>query len=444
MAINYSNGESRARTLGSAVTSLDAWLDTMRGPDGHGGPVAHWWQNCLQFTGAGLDWRYEGIIIGYLNLYRKTGEERWLAKARRAGDDLVRGQLPTGNFRNSCFELNPYTGGTPHEAACDVALLHLARVLREKGDPAWQTYAATAEHNLQAYIIGVLWDETRQVFQNTVSDASFVPNKAATIVEALLAWASLSGDDEPLERYALPTLEAILRCQVRAPGTRLDGAIDQGCIGQDGTGRFFPFYIARCIPALVRGYTLTGQGRYLEAAHSAMSFVLRERLPDGSFPQVIYRNGRTNRYPRWVAGVGDILRAMEVMRQQGMEISLDSTIEWLMKGQPPCGGFRTAKGFASQASQRTPPSLPEFRDILPVCGWADKAFRYLTSCVQGNLEPGTAEIEDAELACVFRGRVMRYREDATAIELWHEREPVYRWRKGSAWAEICLASGGIK
>ena len=54
--------ESEAKILGSAVANLDAWLDTMRSPDGYGGPVAHWWQNCLQFTGAGLDWRYEGII----------------------------------------------------------------------------------------------------------------------------------------------------------------------------------------------------------------------------------------------------------------------------------------------------------------------------------------------------------------------------------------------
>lgn len=426
-----------------AVARLDAWLDTMRGPAGYGGPVAHWWQNCLQFTGAGLDWRYEGIIIGYLNLYRKTGNGRWLAKARQAGDELVRGQLSSGNFRNSCFELNPYTGGTPHEAACDVALLHLAQVLKEQGNPAWQTYAATAEHNLRAYIIDVLWDEARQVFRNTASDASFVPNKAATIVEAIIAWVSLSGDDEPLERYALPTLEAILRCQVHAPGAQLDGAIDQGCIGQDGTGRFFPFYIARCIPALVRGYTLTGRGRFLEAAHCAMSFVLRERLPDGSFPQVIYRNGRTNRYPQWVAGVGDILRAMEIMRQQGMEISLDSTVEWLLREQHPCGGIRTGHGFAAQGSQQFSSRLPEFRDVLPACGWVDKAFRYLTHHVQDNLEPGGADIGDTELACVFRGRVVRYREDATVIELWHEREPIYRWGKGSAWAEICFASGGI-
>ena len=75
------------------VADLDAWLETMRGPDGYGGPVAHWWQNCLSYTGAGLDWRYEGLISGYLTLWARTGEPRWAARARRAGDDLRRGLL---------------------------------------------------------------------------------------------------------------------------------------------------------------------------------------------------------------------------------------------------------------------------------------------------------------------------------------------------------------
>ena len=101
------------RRINAAVVAIDGWLDTMRGPDGYGGPVAHWGGDCLRFTGAGLDWRYEGIIIGYLNLYERTGDEAWLAKARRVGDDLVRGQLPGGSFCNSCFEMNPYAGGTP-------------------------------------------------------------------------------------------------------------------------------------------------------------------------------------------------------------------------------------------------------------------------------------------------------------------------------------------
>jgi hypothetical protein len=427
-----------------AVLRLDAWLDSMRAPDGYSGPVAHWWQNCLQFTGAGLDWRYEGIIIGYLNLYQRTGDKGWLAKARQAGDDLIQGQLPASNFRNSCFELNPYLGGTPHEAACDLALLRLAQVLRKQSDGAWEQYALAAEHNLRGYHINKLWDDERCGFGNSPNNPAFTPNKSATTVEALFALAALWGDDELVERYALPTLDTILQHQTLAPGHPLDGAIDQNSLMGKKSSRFFPFYIARCIPALLKGYLHTRLDRYLEAARRAMSFILRHRLPDGSFPQVIYGNGHANRYPQWIAGVGDILRAMHLVSEMGMDAPEDDTLTWMLKGQDESGGIRTAHGFSAQVSQREPGQPPEFRDVLPACGWSDKAFRYLTGRIQGNLEPGSTVVNDTELDCVFRGRTAEYCENTTAIDLWLEGELIYRCRKGSTWAKICVLGEGIK
>ena len=66
--------------ISTVVVSLEAWLETMRGEGGYGGPVAHWWGQCLLYTGPGLDWRYEVIITGYLSLWGRTGEPRWLEK----------------------------------------------------------------------------------------------------------------------------------------------------------------------------------------------------------------------------------------------------------------------------------------------------------------------------------------------------------------------------
>lgn len=433
--------ENRAGTqpqIDEAVLRLDAWLDTMRGPDGYGGPVAHWWQDCLLFTGTGLDWRYEGLILGYLNLYGKTGEGRWLAKARRAGHDLVRGQLPTGNFRASCFEANPYPGGTPHEAACARALLGLARELKETGDPAWRTYSTTAEKNLRWFVIGRLWDGEARMFRNTASDPAFVPNKVATIVEALFAWADLSGDDAPVERYAGAALEAIVRCQVRAPGDPLEGGIPQRVDGRQADGRYFPYYVARCVPGLVAGYEWAGEERYLDAARRAMAFVLRWRYEDGSFPQVVYPGGHLNRYPQWVAGTGDILRAMELLRPYGLEADVALTLDWLLRGQAPNGSFRTARGFASQISQRPPGPVPEFRDLLGVAGWTDKAFHYLTDVLPpGGIGPGSVSVAPAwEAECTFRGHRMLLVEDGEGVELHRNGRLCYRWRKGAPWAEV--------
>lgn len=423
--------------INCSVLKLDAWLDTMRTPEGYGGPVVHWWQNCLHFTGVGLDWRYEGIILGYLKLYERTGDRCWLAKARRAGDDLVQGQLSTGNYRNSSFELNPYTGGTPHEAGCDLALLQLAQVLREMKDTAWQAYAAVAEKNLRAFVLGVLWDKERRAFRNTVGDEDLVPNKAATIVEALLAWTALSADEEMAALYARPTLDAIVACQVCAPGNPLHGGIPQRVSKKHTDGRYFPFYIARCVPALLQGATHFDEERYQVAAQAAVAFLLHHQLADGSFPQVVYANGRTNRYPQWIAGVGDILRAMDLVGAPEGDVARKVTLNWLLAGLQGSSP-RTAHGFGAQISQAKPPALPDFRDMMAVVGWADKAFRYLASLIApGDLTP-LPKNGALKVPCLFRGSEALYCEDEKAMEVRRGRELLYRWQKGAAWAEVGL------
>lgn len=433
---NYTEVDLSRQVLAFAALRLEAWLETMRGPGGYGGPVVHWWQDNLLYTGPGLDWRYEGIILGYLKLYRNTGDPRWLEKARRAGEDLLQGQLPSGNFRHSCFEANPGTGGNPHEAACDIALLRLARVLREQGDPIWEPMAEAARHNLWSYILPVLWDKETRRFRNLPTDPTFVPNKAATVAEALLDWADLTGEIDSVKQYVLPTLEAILEAQVRAPDSPLDGAIEQGVTGLKKSGRFFPFYIARCIPALLRGFERTGTEAYRDAAQRAMAFIMRFRLPDGSFPQVVYRNGRVNSYPQWIAGTGDILRAMEWVRRYGMDICPEPTQSWLLKGLQLHGGIATAHGFGSIDTQR-PSGRSDVRDLLSVCGWADKAFRYLAGMVQGgNHLPAVQSLSEVEMDCVFRGERCLYRETATMLEIRGESGWRYRWVKGTPWATV--------
>jgi len=432
---------SHPSVVGSAVARLDSWLDTMRTPEGYGGPVAHWWQNCLSFTGAGLDWRYEGIIHGCLNLYLRTGDAAWLATARRAGDDLLHGQLADGRFLHSSFELNPYPGGTPHEAACDAALLRLAWAVRQHDDPAWRTYLDAAQRNLIDVQVATLWDEQARSFRDHPHIPSFVPNKAATLAEALCALGELSRERLLIERYALPTLQAVLGHQVR--GGALDGAIHQCSQRGRKVAAFSPFYTARCVPGLLAGYAHTGEERWVDAALRAMRFVLRWQYDDGSFPQVVYAGGQVNRYPQWIAGAGDILRSMLLLEPHGLQADRERSEAWMLSGWEPHGAVRTAHGFAAQVSQRDPGLLPEFRDLLPVVGWGDKAFRYLTEVA---VDGDKAALSDRhpepcitwEAPCQFRGVQCRYLEDGATIELWHGTELWYRWRKGAQWAETCV------
>lgn len=359
--------------LWPAITGCDAWLDLMRQDGGYGGPVVHWWRDCTEYTGPGLDWRYEGIVLGYLNLWRATAERKWLDKARRAGDDLLAGQLPSGNYHNSCFEQNPNTGGTPHEAACDLALLRLAVVLKDEGLPGWRPYAEAAERNIRLFLIGRLWDPESRRLWDAPGVPSFVPNKAATAAEAFFALSDLTGDDQWEKAYGIPLASAVVEYQIETG--RLGGGIWQNELRGDVVRKVFPFYVARCIPALVQAHRRTGVERFADAALAAGGFLLRVRDAEGAFPQVLYGGGRIQPYPRWVAAVADILRALDPLRELGFEYDPDPSLSWMLAGQEEDGGIRSADGFGRIGLLHWE---DDPRDGIKVCGWVDKVFRYLS------------------------------------------------------------------
>ncbi len=423
-------------SIDTAVARLDGWFDTMRSVQGYGGPVAHWWQQSLIYTGPGFDWRYEGIIAGYLNLWERSGEDRWLQKARRAGDDLIAGQLENGHFVASAFEINPASGGTPHEAACAIGLLLLALALRKKGLEEWQGYASGAELNLKTFYLGELWDEEAQSFRDSPSVPSFVPNKAATAAEAFFLLSELTNDQLWVERYALPNLNRIIEHQIVSPGSRLDGAVAQNSFGSRKVEKYFPIYNARCVPALIRGYNWTNQAKYLEAALRIMHFITRWLYEDGSLPTVIYANQQLNRYPSWIAPLGDVLRAGMDIKPYGFSADLTSTLNRLLEGQDASGGIQTARGFAAQSrlGRKYRPEKPDVRDVLHVAGWCDKAFRFLTSNISGVILPAATN-QDFEIDCSLAGKSWKFLETVEKLEIRHRNgKPGYYWRKGEQYA----------
>jgi hypothetical protein len=417
--------------IDQAVARLDAWLETMRNPIGYAGPVAHWWQQSLLYTGPGFDWRYEGVIAGYLTLWRASGDACWLNKARRAGNDLLIAQQLDGHYPASAFEINPSTAGTPHEAAADLGLLLLAASLRELGDGQWEQYAACAARNLRLFYLGQLWDEQAQSFRDDPRTPTFVPNKAATAAEAFFLLAELTDDEALVTSYALPNLERIITHQVKVGP--LAGAIAQNSFGPRLVEKYFPIYIARCVPALVRGYAWSGKLHYLEHAMQAMEWIARQIFDDGLLPTVVYGNGSANRFPAWLAPLGDVLRAADLLRPHGFDANLSTMQARLLAGQDTSGGIQTATGFAAQAGGR-PPVLPDLRDLLHVVGWCDKAFRYLATLAGPVLPQASSGTLEAE--CVFRGRVYQLHETPELVELHHKRGLRYRWQKGELWAEV--------
>ncbi|HET8670709.1 MAG TPA: hypothetical protein VFM05_08820, partial [Candidatus Saccharimonadales bacterium] len=412
---------------------LDAWLQTMRDERGYGGPVTHWWQSCLLYCGPMADWRYEGLICGYLNLYSSSLQPQWLERAITAGEDLLIAQLPNGQFLNSSFEIGPVQGGTPHEAAVDLALLELARKLRSLGDERWEPFYCAAEHNLKSYQLGELWNGS--AFKDQAWNQTVVANKNATTMEALLLYEELSGCS--MQQYILGAAELIMSVQVSEPGPRNGATIH---LGTGPHQLAIGIYTARCLSALVRLYERYPKDIYLERAGKMLDFLLRLVVEEGTLFG-FYKDGRPVACPTWISASGDLLRAMIMLKPYIAvpEWAMNHLAGLLVNRQLPSGGIPTAYGLGFKGQARRPNGRPDFRDVIPVVGWCDKAFRAL-SLLAGKWEPEPKEIllSDTAIECMWKGRHCIFREDSERMQLIDQRRGniLFEWKKGDWYPKI--------
>jgi hypothetical protein len=401
----------------------------MRGMGGYGGPISHWWESCLLYCGAMADWRYEGILSGYITLYRQTSQGVWLARARQAAEDVLAAQLPGGNFRNSAFQQGPMEAGTPHEAAIDVGLLELAHLLREEQDEVWGRYMEAARQNITQYVLGRLWNG--KGFTDQPTNTTLVPNKNATVMEALILYETLSGED--MSRYLDSIAEVICSAQEQ-DGPRQGGIIHRGTGQHQLT---VGIYTARASCGLLRFYERSPNDAWLAVVQLALSYLRGLYSPRGTFFGH-YRDAALVSNPRIIAGAGDILRVMAWGQRYGLASADDvhRLVDMLLQAQHASGGIPTAYGFGWRGRRGLYQGEPEFRDVLPVVGWADKAFRALALLVpDAPLPEPDADVQPAQVPCVWKNRSCLFADDGTSMRLWDRRtgETYFHWEKGTAY-----------
>lgn len=414
--------------LTQAVSNLSAWLQGMRAADGYGGPVMHWWESNFLNTGAGFDWRYEGVIDGYRELYLRSAEPEHLRLAVQAAGDLLPQQLPDGRFRRSSYQFGPVAGGTPHEAALDAALLKLAGTLRRQGGAQAEKLATAmtqaATHNILGYWAGQLWDGTG--FRDQPYKGVYVANKHATLLEALLEAQQLTGTD--YSEYVSACVRVILGSQVWA-GAQAGGTVHLGI----GPSRLaIPIYTARSMNGLLAWHDLQPDADVRRALEAAARFLLGLIRPDG-VAWGVYGSGRLALNPQMIAGAGDVLRFLLRVQERdvfGVSAGVQALTDLLLSAQLPSGGLPTAHGFTAKGlSGPARSGAPDLRDVLPVVGWADKAFRALVLALPVGVQLPAAGTRPYHVPVSWRGHQGVFQETATHFVM--SGGPYrYRWTKG--------------
>ncbi len=356
-----------------------SWLKTMKQKDGYGGPVVHYWQNSLNYIGAGTDWRYQDLVASFLELFEKTHQREYLDLASECGTFIIANQCNTGVFFNSCFEANPgfSHGCTPGNAAVSIALLELAKALEKHyaftGEKIeWQEYINATKKNFELFHLKELYDEKTGLFsQHCKKDAQnsvnpFVPNKMATIVELLLDLHYFSGGEEYLE-MAKKNADYIVSMQ------HSDGGIYQS----NEKNKIITFYTARCVEPLLLLHEKTKNQKYLECALKIGEFIKFIANEGGGFffGQVKEKDSwKLEKYPVFVAGGAEIVRALVLVGKYDKSLlPVKKSFEFLEKNLLESGGFKTARGLVGLLSYDG--QIVCWQDVLPVVAWNAKALR---------------------------------------------------------------------
>jgi hypothetical protein len=416
------------RGASEALGALEGWMETLHGAGGYYGPVVGMRGMAMTWCGPAHDWRWEGLLDGWVARHRRTAEPVYLERIKQAFRDLQNAQLADGSFRNSSFDLNPCEGGMPHEPAVMAAVLRAARYLREHNQVWPEGTEAMIERFVEERLITSLWNKTLQTFNNWLqSDFDlYSPPAVASIIETLCEYGALTDTAERWTPFITGAAASLLKSQFRTGP--LTGALPVSSADRASAS---PFFAARCLPALTALHLRTGDVRFSEAADALSDFVKRSLCP--GIVCMTYA-GRPNRIaPLYTGATAGALLALD--RTARLEESLlRNQLDWLLPLQTAAGGFDTAVGFGRGLPQRDP---PDWRDALPVCGWSSMVYALLASRVD---EPVSQPAPASPVcrAVTVRGRRAELTEDADTLAIRCGTKPAYVWRKRTLSPEICL------
>lgn len=342
-------------------------LESFCSKGAYGGPVVHYWRNSMPYSGYGVDWRYEGLVKSFILLYEKGGERYFVEKLREIGDFIILNQRAGGGFSNCGFEANPSfnRGAMPHEASVIIALLEISRVFKKNGI-SWKIYYDAAKKQIDNYLIPNFWDEKEKAFVQYEkfrgqTENIFVPNKMATISEALGLMYNLGGNKN-YWKFGLSNMRKAVSL------TDENGGSTQS----EKNTKKITFYNAREVPALLAyGFD--------EVAKQKVRFI--ENMWDNGFAFGEIESRKMN-YPKFVAGSGAILKAISLVRKPGKKY-----VDYLIKNVRANGSIQSFEGLANKNTfeKKLRPCLD---DQFSVVGWMDKTLEFLALSVDDfKLEP---------------------------------------------------------
>ena len=373
------------QTISEALSKQISWLQTWKTKKGaYNGYVVHRFGSKRMFKIHDTPWSQGPIINGYLNLYQKTKDNKWLQEAMQAADLQCRRLHKTGKYVYAGFEDDRFSS-LVHNSLANCALLDLAKVLIDKSDNRKaQKYLKTVKENIDRYIIGVLWDEDFGAFKFSEIDyytpdiIRFVVNMNSVAVESLIKLSSLTGEKN-YQDYALRVGKWMLTEQIKSSDLE-DGGINYS---QVQPRILISIYTALAMRGINDLYHLTKDQRYLEMMRNAANHLINLIDPETKLFYHAILNGELLKYSQFIAGAGIILKALDDAEKiTGEKFNYQDTLNTILKKQLPNGGFSNFIGYRNKNEEGDGNEVWE--DKVPVMGWNAHIFEFLTRMAQND------------------------------------------------------------
>lgn len=369
------------KQISEALSKQISWLQTWKTKKGaYNGYVVHRFGLKRMFKIHDTPWSQGPIINGYLNLYQKTKDNKWLQEAIQAADLQCTRLHKTGKYIYAGFEDDRFSS-LVHNSLANCALLDLAKVLiDERDDEKAQKYLKTVKENIDRYIIGVLWDEDFGAFKFSEIDyytpdvIRFVVNMNSVAVESLIKLSNLTGEKN-YQDYALRVGEWMLTEQIKSSDLE-DGGINYS---QVQPRILISIYTALAMRGLYDLYYLTEDPRYVEMMKNAANHLINLIDPETKLFYHAILNGELLKYSQFIGGAGIILKALDDAEKiTGEQFNYQDTFNIILKNQLSNGGFSNFIGYWNKNVDEN----EVWEDIVPVIGWNAHIFEFLTRKVE--------------------------------------------------------------
>jgi len=369
-----------------ALSKQISWLQTWKTKKGaYNGYVVHRHDLKRMFKIHDTPWSQGPIINGYLNLYLKTENSKWLQEAIQAADLQCERLHKSGKYIYAGFEDDRFSS-LVHNSLANCALLDLAKVLIDEGnDENAQRYLKIVKDNIDLYIIGVLWDENFAAFKFSEIDyytpnvTRFVVNMNSVAVESLIKLSILTGEKK-YQEYAMRVGEWILTEQIESTDTE-NGGINYS---QVQPRVLISIYTALAMRGLDDLFSITKDHRYLKMMKKAAIHLKNLVDPETKLFYHAIINGKIVKYPQFVAGAGIILKALDdTEKLTGEKYNYQNTFNAILERQFPNGGLQNFVGYNTFENCRLNGNKDEvWEDKVPVMGWNAHMFEFLTRKVK--------------------------------------------------------------